>query len=122
MLRKGHGELGSSWERRRIEMQRARIKLSSTDISKINQTCDYIKGIVDKTGVDMKGPIPLPTQKLKITTRKGPCGNGTATWERYEMRIHKRLIDIGVDERTLRLIMRVPIPEGLNIEIEIVDE
>ncbi|MEM0231386.1 MAG: 30S ribosomal protein S10 [Candidatus Woesearchaeota archaeon] len=103
-------------------MQRARIKLSSTDINKINQTCEYIKGILEKTGVDMKGPIPLPTQKLKVTTRKGPCGNGTATWERYEMRIHKRLIDIGVDERTLRLIMRVPIPEGLNIEIEIVDE
>ncbi|MCX6710724.1 MAG: 30S ribosomal protein S10 [Candidatus Woesearchaeota archaeon] len=103
-------------------MQKARIKLASTDINKINQTCEYIKSIVEKTGVDMKGPIPLPTQKLKITTRKAPCGNGTATWERYEMRVHKRLIDLAVDERTLRLVMRVPIPEGLNIEIEIIDE
>ena len=103
-------------------MQKARIKLASTDINKINQTCDYIKSIVEKTGVDMKGPIPLPTQKLKITTRKAPCGNGTATWERYEMRVHKRLIDIAVDERASRLVMRVPIPEGLNIEIEIIDE
>jgi small subunit ribosomal protein S10 len=38
------------------------------------------------------------------------------------MRVHKRLIDLAVDERTLRLVMRVPIPEGLNIEIEIIDE
>ena len=60
-------------------------------------------------------------QKLKITTRKSPCGNGTATWDRYEMRVHKRLIDLGIDERALRLIMRVPIPEGLNIEIEMID-
>ena len=101
--------------------QKARIKISSTDISKINQVCDYIKGISEKTGVDMRGPIPLPTKKLKITTRKGPDGGGTSTWERFEMRVHKRVIDLGLDERALRLVMRVPIPEGLNIEIEMID-
>ncbi len=103
-------------------MQRARVKIASTDIDKINQVCDYIKGIAEKTGVDMRGPIPLPTQKLKLTTRKSPSGNGKASWERYEMRIHKRLIDLGIDERALRLVMRVPIPEGLNIEIEMKEE
>lgn len=102
-------------------MAKARIKLASTDINKLNQTCEFIKDIVDKTGVDMRGPIPLPTHKMKITTRKGPCGNGKATWDRYEMRIHKRLIDLGLDERALRLVMRVPIPEGLNIEIEMIE-
>ena len=103
-------------------MQRARVKLASTDINKINDTCEYIKSIAEKTGVVIKGPIPLPTKKLKVTTRKSPCGDGTATWERYEMRVHKRLIDLGVDERALRLVMRVPIPEGLNIEIEMIEE
>ncbi|MFH1440317.1 MAG: 30S ribosomal protein S10 [Candidatus Woesearchaeota archaeon] len=102
-------------------MQKARIKLASTDIDKINQVCQHIGDISKKTGVEMRGPIPLPTKKLKLTTRKCPCGNGTATWERYEMRIHKRLIDLGIDERALRLVMRVPIPEGLHIEIEMVD-
>ena len=102
-------------------MQKARIKLASTDIDKINQTCEYIKNIAEKTGVDMRGPIPLPTKRLKLTTRRSPCGDGTATWERYEMRVHKRLVDLGIDERALRLVMRVPIPEGLNIEIEMID-
>jgi small subunit ribosomal protein S10 len=102
-------------------MQKARIKISSIDISKVNEVCSYIKDISDKTGVNMRGPIPLPTKKLKVTTRKSPCGNGTATWERYEMRVHKRLIDLGMDERALRLVMRVPIPENLNIEIEMLD-
>ena len=101
--------------------QRARIKLASTEIEKINQICSDIKDIAQKTGVDIKGPIPLPTKKLKVTTRKSPSGEGKASWERYELRIHKRLIDLGADERTLRLVMRVPIPEGLNIEIEMVD-
>ena len=102
-------------------MQKARIKLASTDIDKINKVCDSIKDIADKTGVDMRGPIPLPTKKLKVTTMKCPCGRGTSTFERYEMRIHKRLIDLGIDERALRLVMRIHIPEGLNIEIELID-
>ncbi|MBW2996618.1 30S ribosomal protein S10 [Candidatus Woesearchaeota archaeon] len=101
--------------------QKARIKISSTDIAKINQVCDYISSISEKTGVDMRGPIPLPTKKLKVTTRKGPDGGGTSSWERFEMRVHKRVIDLGLDERALRLVMRVPIPEGLNIEIEMID-
>ena len=101
--------------------QKARIRLASTDINKINEVCSYIINIATKTGVDMRGPIPLPTKRLKITTRKGPCGDGSATWERYEMRVHKRLIDLGLDERALRLVMRVPIPEGLNIEIEMME-
>ncbi len=102
-------------------MQKARIKLASMEIEKINQVCTSIKEIAEKTGVELKGPIPLPTKKLRVTTRKGPDGEGTETWERYEMRIHKRLIDLGIDERALRLVMRVPIPDGLNIEIEMVD-
>lgn len=102
-------------------MQKARIKLSSTDIDKINQVCEYIKDITQKTGVDMRGPIPLPTKRLKLTTRRSPSGEGKASWERYEMRIHKRLVDMGLDERALRLVMRVPIPEGLNIEIEMME-
>lgn len=91
------------------------------DINKINEVCDYIKDISEKTGVEMRGPIPMPTKKLKVTTRKSPDGEGKASWDRYEMRIHKRLIDLGIDERALRLVMRVPIPEGLNIEIEMID-
>ena len=102
-------------------MQKARIKLASTDIDKINEICANIKEIAEKTGVQLRGPIPLPTKALKVTTRKSPDGEGKASWERYEMRIHKRLIDLAMDERALRLVMRVPIPEGLNIEIEMVE-
>ena len=102
-------------------MQKARIKLASIDINKINEVSSYIIDIAKKTGVEMHGPIPLPTKKLRVTTRKSPDGEGSATWDRYEMRVHKRLIDLGLDERALRLVMRVPIPEGLNIEIEMIE-
>ena len=102
-------------------MQKARIKLASTDIDKINLVCNYISEIASKTGVMIRGPVPLPTKRLKITTRKSPDGEGKASFERYEMRIHKRLIDVGMDERALRLVMRVPIPEEVNISVEMLD-
>lgn len=101
--------------------QRARIKLASIDIDKINRICTDIKEIADKTGVDLRGPIPLPTKKLKVTSRKSPCGDGKASWDNFEMRVHKRLIDLGVDDRALRLIMRVPLPKGVTIEINLLD-
>ena len=102
-------------------MPKARINLASADIDKLNQICESIKDVASKTGVDISGPITLPTKKLKMTTRKSPCGNGTATWDNFEMRIHKRLIDLAADERALRLVMRVPIPEEVTIEIELID-
>lgn len=102
-------------------MPKARIKLSTTEISKLNEICNSIKNIAEKTKVKMSGPIAIPTKKLKITTRRSPCGDGKASFENFEMRIHKRLIDLGVDERALRLIMRVPIPKGVSVEIVMLD-
>ena len=104
-----------------ILMQRARINLASIDIGKLNQICENIKEIAKKTNTKISGPIPFPTHRLKHTTRKSPCGNGKASFDNFEMRVHKRLIDLGVDERALRLIMRVPIPEDVAIEVELLD-
>ncbi|MBS3151714.1 30S ribosomal protein S10 [Candidatus Woesearchaeota archaeon] len=102
-------------------MPKARINLASADIDQLNEICSAIVDIANKTKVKISGPIPLPTRKLKLTTRKSPDGEGKASWERYEMRVHKRLIDLGVDERALRLVMRVPIPDSVSVEIEMLD-
>ena len=102
-------------------MPKVRIKLQSSDIDALNSICGNIKDIAKHSGINIAGPVPLPTKRLKITTRKSPCGDGKASFDRFEMRIHKRLIDLGIDERALRLVMRVPIPEGLNIEIEMIE-
>jgi small subunit ribosomal protein S10 len=106
-------------------VQKARIKLSSTEPKKLDAVCNELKSIAEKFGVVIKGPIPLPTKKLKVTTMKTPCGDGTghgnATWDRWEMRVHKRIVDVSADERTLRQIMRVTVPEGVQISIELKD-
>ena len=86
-------------------MNQARIKLTGTDPEKINYVCDQLKKISERTGVDISGPIPLPTKKLVVPTRKSPDGEGKATWE--------------ADERAMRQIMKVSVPDNVSIEIEL---
>jgi len=102
-------------------MPKVRIKLNSTDIKMLNDICNSIKDIAMRAGIVISGPVPLPTKKLKVTTRKSPCGDGTATFDRFEMRIHKRLIDLPANEKVLHHIMRMQIPKSVNIKIEIKD-
>ena len=54
---------------------------------------DLIRGAKDKQ-LKVKGPVRMPTKTLRITTRKTPCGEGSKTWDRFQMSIHKRLIDL----------------------------
>lgn len=102
--------------------QKARIALSGCDAAKVDSVCQKIKEIAQRTGVAMRGPIPLPTKRLIVPVRKGPDGRGTSTIDRWEMRVHKRLIDLDADERALRLLMRLPVPDGVHIEIVLKSE
>ena len=102
-------------------MPKVRIKLNSIDINMLNNICDSIREMAKNSGIAISGPIPLQTKKLKVTTRKSPCGNGTATFDRFEMRIHKRLIDLPANEKVLHSIMRMKVPKSVNIKIEMKD-
>ena len=102
-------------------MAKVRIKLASIDIDALNPVIRSIKEITDRAGVVMRGPIPIPTRRLKVTTRKSPCGNGKATFDRYEMRVHRRILDIPAEDRILHPIMKLQIPRSVQIKIEMKD-
>ena len=99
--------------------RRARIKLTSTDTKKLEDVCQEIKDIASRTGVKLVGPIPLPTKRLLVPTRRTPCGDGSDTWDKFEMRVHKRLIEIDARGRVMRSIMRIRVPNEVYIEMEI---
>jgi small subunit ribosomal protein S10 len=99
--------------------QEARIKLTSTNLSTLDGVCSEIKGIGEKSGIHLKGPYPLPTKKMKVVTRKSPCGQGTNTWDKYELRIHRRVIDMGADDKAIRQLMRLRIPDDVYIEVSL---
>ena len=98
---------------------RACISLHALNHNVVDGVCEQIRTISDRTGVSMTGPIPLPTKKLKVPVRKSPDGEGSETWDRWEARIHKRLIYIDADERAMRQLMRIQIPDGVKISIQI---
>ncbi len=100
-------------------VQKARIKLASTDLKKLDEVCSEIKDIAEKTGIKVSGPIFLPTKKLKVVTRKSPCGEGSETFDKWIMKIHKRLFYITADERFVRRLMRVRIPDDVYVEVRI---
>jgi small subunit ribosomal protein S10 len=106
-------------------MQIARIKLSGKEPKQLDEICAEIIGIAKKFGIDYKGPIPLPTKRLVVAPMKTPCGDGTGhgntTFDRWELRIHKRLIDIQADDKALRQVLRVSIPQGIHIQIKLID-
>ena len=99
--------------------QSARSKLTSKSLSKIVNVCDEIMNISKKTGVKMKGPVPLPIKRLNVVTRKSPCGSGTETYEKWEMRMHRRLIDLNADDKAIRQLMRLKIPDDVYIELSL---
>ena len=69
--------------------------------------------------VKVRGPVRMPTKHLRITTRKTPCGEGSKTWDRYQMRIHKRLIDVYCAPSKIKDITRILIEPGVEVEVTV---
>jgi small subunit ribosomal protein S10 len=99
--------------------RKARIRLSSPNLKDLQDVCNEIISMAKKTGVSVKGPIMLPTKRLVVPVRKAPSGEGTHTFDHYELRVHKRIIDIDAEERTLRSLMRIRMPDTIRIEVEL---
>lgn len=63
----------------------------------------------------------MPTKILRITTRKTPCGEGSKTWDRFQMRIHKRVIDLTSSSDVIKQITTINIEPGVEVEVTIAD-
>ena len=99
------------------------IKLTGENHRDVDYICDLIKQICDKGDIELRGPIPLPTRRLVVPCRKSPDGEGCETFDHWEMRIHKRLLEMkissGKDENALRQVARIPIPDTVSIELSL---
>ncbi|MDE0707357.1 MAG: 30S ribosomal protein S10 [Candidatus Poseidoniales archaeon] len=99
------------------------IKLTGENHVDLDDVCTSIRSIAEQTGVQLRGPIPLPTRRLVVPTRKAPDGEGSETWDHWEMRIHKRLLELVIgkstDETALRQVMRISYPDTVSIELSV---
>lgn len=98
--------------------QRIRIKIKAYDNKVIDQSAKQIVETAQRSGASVAGPIPLPTEKHKYTVNKSTFIDKNSR-EQFEMRIHKRLIDIlEPQQKTIDALMNLSLPAGVDIEIK----
>ena len=96
-----------------------RIRLKAFDHDIIDKSTRMIVETVLRTNAKIRGPIPLPTDKHRFTVIRGPHIDKDSR-EHFEMRIHKRLIDIvEPNSKTIEALQRIELPAGVDIEIKI---
>ena len=99
--------------------QKIRIRLKAYDHELIDQSTKKIVETVKRTQAELRGPIPLPTEKHRYTVVRSPFKDKDSR-EHFEMRIHKRLIDIlDPSAKTVDSLQRLDLPAGVDIEIKI---
>ena len=102
-----------------MAQQKIRIKLRAFDRKLLDQSAERIAETAKKTGATISGPIPLPTEKSIYTILRSPHINKDSR-EQFEMRTHKRLIDIlNASPKTVDSLMRLDLPTGVDIEIKL---
>merc|ERR1712008_291644 len=98
-----------------------RITITSKNCSAIERISnDLVKAAKDKN-LKVNGPVRMPTKTLRITTRKTPNGEGSKPWDRFQMRIHKRVIDLQSPTEIVKQITSISIEPGVEVEVTIAD-
>ncbi len=101
--------------------QRIRIRLKAYDHEVVDQSTQKIVETALRTQATLRGPVPLPTEKHRYTVVRSPHKDKDSR-EHFEMRIHKRLIDIlGPSAKTVESLQRLELPAGVDIEIKLQD-
>ena len=99
--------------------QKIRIKLKAYEHNLIDQSAEKIVDTAKRTGARGSGPIPLPTEKEIVTILRSPHKYKDSR-EQFEMRTHKRLIDIlQPSAKTVDALMKLDLPAGVDIEIKL---
>ena len=94
-----------------------RIILTSRKITSLEKICQNIINSSKHKNLKIIGPKRIPTKSLVITTRKSPCGEGTNTWDRFEIKIHKRIIDLFSEDNIVNHITTINIEPGVEVEV-----
>ena len=102
-------------------LQKIRITLTSRNVSALEKVCAALIDGAVKHKLSHRGPVRMPTRTITITTRKSPCGNGTNTWDLFEMRIHKRIIDLHSPAEKVKTITNIEIAPDVDVDVVVHD-
>ena len=102
-----------------VTSEKIRIRLKAYDHVVLEQSAEKIVDTAKKTGAKVSGPIPLPTKKEVVTILRSPHKHKDSR-EQFEMRTHKRVIDILYPtQKTVDSLMKIDLPAGVDIEFKL---
>jgi small subunit ribosomal protein S20e len=111
------------------EIRRIRITLTSRNVTNVEKVCTNLKskalqkshlvraGDKEYQSVRVHGPVRMPTKKLKLSVRKAPNGEGTNTYDRFEMRIHKRVLELFCAKEVVSQIANIAMEPGVTVDV-----
>ena len=100
------------------KQSKIRVKLKAYDHKVIDKSADQIVETASRYGTDISGPVPLPTEVHKYSVNRSPFAQSQSQ-EQFEMRVHKRLIDIlEPSQEVIDALMNLNLPAGVDIELK----
>ena len=104
---------------KKVGSDKIRIRLKAYDYVVLDQSAEKIVDTAKRTGAKVSGPIPLPTEKEVVTILRSPHKHKDSR-EQFEMRTHKRLIDVLYPtQKTIEALTKLDLPAGVEIEVKL---
>ncbi|RME80164.1 MAG: 30S ribosomal protein S10 [Methanobacteriota archaeon] len=98
-------------------MAKARIRLEGEKSKDLEYVTNQLQAMSRALNVKVRGTVRLPQKKLVIPTRRTPCGDGSDTYERWWKKISRWFVDVEGDEKSLRQLLRIRIPDNVYVKI-----
>ena len=98
-----------------------RLTITGSKLENLQNVCNSLVYKLKRERRNVRGPIPMPRRRLRITTRRAPCGNGTETYDHFEMRIYKRVIDYSGTLASVKQITEIGLEPDVHVEVTIRD-
>jgi small subunit ribosomal protein S20e len=102
--------------------QRIRLTITSSKLANLQKVCGALTMKLQKERLPLRGPLPMPRRRLRITTRRAPCGNGTETYDHFELRVYKRVIDFTASAAAVKQVTQIPVEPDVHIEVSVTAE
>jgi small subunit ribosomal protein S20e len=102
--------------------QRIRLTITSSKLPNLQKVCSTLVQKLKQERLKVRGPIPMPRRRLRITTRRAPCGNGTETYDHFELRVYKRVIDFRGTPVALKQVTTISIEPEVLVEVSIITD
>ena len=93
--------------------------ITGRNVTDLERTCATVVKNAKENDFRTKGPVRIPNKNLHLSVRRSPCGEGSNTWDHFEMKIHKRVIDVFCPVENLKDITTFKLDSGVSVTLNV---